>query len=196
MQFCILLLFGPNITLPILSVGSCKFALPASSPLLLKSNSVHIHLLPTFYFISLSESFSHIFFEIFNFSMMLFHPGVYLYCLFHIVLKQFLSRFSLLGSGPLSHSHKRISLLVVKLFSKLMSALVTHQSFPFYVRLSIFCFISISFMMFVFIGMTLSFISIGLWCNRRVFNSLTSKNLAMSYPSHALVLKQSFSFHF
>ena len=116
MQLSVLLLSGPTIALPILSVGSCKFSLPASSPLLLKLNSGHIHLLPFFLLHFSSESISHISFEIFGFSMILFHPGVYLYCLFYILLEQFLSGFSLLGSGPLSHSHKSISLLVLKLF--------------------------------------------------------------------------------
>ena len=58
----------------------------------------------------------------------------------HILLKRFHSGFSLLGFSPFLHSQINISLLVLMFFSKLICALIIHQSFPFYVRLPTFLF--------------------------------------------------------
>ena len=85
----------------------------------------------SFYLVSLSEFFSYVFLEPFDLLVL---------SSFHILLKQFLSGFSLLGSSPLPNSHISIFLFVLKFFSKLICTLIIHQSLPFYALLFIFLF--------------------------------------------------------
>ena len=115
---------------------------------------------------------------------------------FHILLKQFLSGLALLGSSPLPHSHISILLLVLKFFLEI-DLLNHHPSIGshFMFGCLFFCFIFMSFMIFSFIEVTFSFISTGLWSDKRGFNSHTVNDLIMSCLSRALVMKPSISYH-
>ena len=116
---------------------------------------------------------------------------------FHILLKRFLSGFFLLGSSPLSHSHISISLLVLKFFLEI--DLRTHHLSIVAILCSavhfIICVIFLSLILFGFIAVTFSFISSGLWSDKRGFNSTTLKDHIMSCLSPAVVMKPSISYH-